>query len=133
MLILNPAPQTPGFLRSILHFFVVLRKIHVSLHCDSLNTTCTCRKRPLKHEIHHPTSISRTEQHSSTDPSLNEGLDWISSLFLQHDQGVPYNNALFCTRKHMKLTIGGYTRTTVHVHLVYSYKIYGLSEAPTHP
>ena len=51
------------------------------------------------------------EDLSSTDPSFKEGLGWISTLFLQHNQGV-----LLYTRRHIK-RCHGYTRTIVNMYL----------------
>ena len=47
-----------------------------------------------------------------TDQSFIEGLDWISTLFLQHNQGVSYHNTLLRTRKRTKL-YHRHTRTIV--------------------
>ena len=56
-------------------------------------------------------------QDSNTDSSFKEGLDWISTLFLQHNQGVSYKNTLLCTRSNIKLNIklyhSGYTCTII--------------------
>ena len=78
-----------------------------------VNKTCIChrsktrRKKSrgrLKHARYSTTCYEYIKTWNNTDDlTFKEGLDCISALFLQRNQGVLYNNTLLCTRRHMKL------------------------------